>query len=67
MYMYEVYAVQIATNDGGFVIAENLCKELEQNEVRERILFETDPKWCIDMKQKDVEAPAASFRKLNVD
>ena len=50
-----------------FFSVEKFCNELQQQEVRDRLMHESQPKWQIDLKQKDKDAPAESFRRLNVD
>ncbi len=44
-----------------------MLNELARPEIRERILYESDPKWGNDTAKKPDDIPNESFRKLNVE
>ncbi len=49
------------------VISENMVKMATDPEPRNRVLYETDPKFGNDKAQKPDDIPNESFRRLNVE
>ena len=47
--------------------ADRLVENLQNPEIRDRILYETSDRWKIDLSKKPSDIPAESFRKINID